>query len=133
MSNYWAGNHDIRVLFGMQSAGQTKDPCNGHFFIRMGAKAIPFLKEISDNYLSKARHLKNIPSAKKCRELLLPQSSWWQGFPDFASWVMPEHTLEREMKKIAHKSDRFEALCEQQGFKSKKSLRGCPFNGRVYF
>jgi len=110
-----AGNHDIRVLFGMRSVGQTEDPHNGHFFIRMGAKAIPFLREIRDEYLSGKDALKGVPDEKICIKRIFPTDSWWQQFPEMASWVMPPESIRREMDKIRYKADRFELLCEQAG------------------
>ncbi|WP_161957602.1 metallophosphoesterase [Mariprofundus sp. EBB-1] len=110
-----AGNHDIRVLFGMRSVGQTEDPHNGHFFIRMGAKAIPFLLEIRDEYLSDNNALKAMPDEETCIKRLFPTEAWWQQFPEMASWVMPPESISREMAKIKHKAERFEMLCEQAG------------------
>ncbi len=45
-----AGNHDIRVMLGMRSVNRKVAPGCEHFFIRMGAKAVPFLKEINDSF-----------------------------------------------------------------------------------
>ncbi|MDQ6991986.1 MAG: metallophosphoesterase family protein [Mariprofundus sp.] len=110
-----AGNHDIRVLFGMRSAGQTHDPYNGHFFIRMGAKAIPFLREIHDEFLSSKHSMKNIPDQQTCSGRLFPTKEWHQQFPTLASWIMPPAAIEREMRKIQYKSERFEKLCAKAG------------------
>jgi len=110
-----AGNHDIRILFGMRSAGHTDDPRNGHFFVRMGAKAIPFLREIRDTYLTDVDALKDIPSDEQCHQFLYPSERWWKQFPDLASWVMPAVAIEREMTKIEYKVSRFEGLCKKAG------------------
>lgn len=110
-----AGNHDIRVLFGMRGAGHTECPRNGHFFIRMGAKAIPFLVEIRDKYLADKDALKSIPSKKHCQQLLYPSEQWFEQFPQLASWVMPQNAIDREMGKIVRKVERFEMLCEKAG------------------
>ncbi|WP_017446170.1 metallophosphoesterase [Gayadomonas joobiniege] len=109
-----AGNHDIRVLFGMRCVGQTDDPRNGHFFIRMGAKAVPFLKEIYDKYISSA-DLKKIPDSDYCQSQLYPSEVWWQNFADLAGWVMPKVAIEREVKKIEKKTERFAAVCADAG------------------
>ncbi len=110
-----AGNHDIRVLFGMRGADLTDDPRNGHFFIRMGAKAVPFLREIRDEYLNKPDALKDIPDEKTCLERLMPSERWWREFPTLAAWVMPENVVIREMRKIEYKSHRFEQVCNKAG------------------
>jgi len=110
-----AGNHDIRVLFGMRSVGLTEDPHNGHFFIRMGAKAIPFLCEIRDEYLLGAQALKGIPDEQTCMNRIFPTENWWQKFPEMASWVMPPASIAREMGKIKQKADKFESLCSEAG------------------
>ncbi|MER2491011.1 metallophosphoesterase [Catenovulum sediminis] len=107
-----AGNHDIRVLFGMRSVGQTDDPRNAHFFIRMGAKAVPFLQEIKEQYLTKT-DLKNTPEQAQCERMLYPQENWWQQFPQLATWVMPQVAIDREMQKINKKVERFSHVCSQ--------------------
>lgn len=109
-----AGNHDIRVLFGMRCVGATDDPRNGHFFIRMGAKAVPFLKEVYDEYISEAE-LKKIPDSEFCKSQLYPSDTWWQNFAQLASWMMPQVAIEREIKKIEKKSERFEEVCRKAG------------------
>jgi len=110
-----AGNHDIRVLFGMRSAGNGADPHNGHFFVRMGAKAIPLLCEIRDGYLGNKHALEGIPSRQECRDKLFPAPIWWQQFPQLASWVMPPQAIDREMRKIRSKVDNFERQCARAG------------------
>ena len=62
-----AGNHDLRVLYGMGTAGRTDDPRNGHFFARMGAKGLPFLQEIRDNYLQADDAYEGIPDEDASR------------------------------------------------------------------
>ncbi|MDX8409059.1 MAG: metallophosphoesterase family protein [Mariprofundales bacterium] len=110
-----AGNHDLRVLFGMRSVGNSADPCNGHFFVRMGAKAIPLLCEIRDGYLDSKHALRSIPSREQCRERLFPAPIWWQQFPQLASWVMPPQAIDREMRKVRDKVANFEQQCAKAG------------------
>ena len=107
-----AGNHDIRVLFGMRSVGNTDDPRNGHFFIRMGAKAVPFLKEICEKYPAAVKRRVKTITEKESAKNLYPQKIWWQQFPDLANWVMPKATIERELGKIEKKTARFEQVLE---------------------
>ena len=128
-----AGNHDLRVLYGMRCAGQTKDPCNGHFFIRMGAKALPFLVEIRDRYLTRKKALKHIPNEQTCLKLLMPQDAWWEAFPEFASWVMPQQTIEREMHKIRKKSDRFTHLCQDVGLSMREAYAAALYWQKLFY
>jgi len=110
-----AGNHDVRVLFGMRSAGLTDDPHNGHFFIRMGVKAIPQLCEIRDHYLADKHALNDIPGKKACRKLLYPGKAWWQQFPRHASALMSDALVAKEVAKIEEKIAAFELACDAAG------------------
>lgn len=110
-----AGNHDIRMMVGMQAIGAEPDPRIDHFFIRMGPKMIPFLVEIRDHYLQGKNALRGIPDTRECRRQLYPPKSWFREFPQLAVWAMPEATIEREVKKLRKKMQVFEAECRQAG------------------
>ena len=110
-----AGNHDVRMMLGVHSVSLPRDPRTDHFFIRMGRKMIPFLKEINQSYLQGANALRGIPSARECRRRLFPPKRWFKEFPRLASWVMPDVTIEREMKKLRDKMDNFEDDCARAG------------------
>ncbi|MDQ6996947.1 MAG: metallophosphoesterase family protein [Mariprofundus sp.] len=110
-----AGNHDVRVLFGMRSAGAGDDAHNGHFFIRMGAKAGPLLREIRDHYLSGPKALKGVPGAKACKKMLYPGEAWWKTFPEHAAGRMPASLIEKELNKIEEKAADFEQVCAAAG------------------
>ncbi|MBN4077177.1 metallophosphoesterase [Mariprofundus ferrooxydans] len=110
-----AGNHDVRVLFGMRSAGLADDPYNGHFFIRMGAKAVPLLLEIRDHYLADKHALDDIPSNKACKKHLYPSKQWWQQFPKHAVAQMPQAMIDKELSKIKEKEVSFEQACAAAG------------------
>lgn len=114
-----AGNHDIRVLFGMRGAGRADDPLNGHFFIRMGKKSIPFLCEIRDNYLSNKGAMKGVPDEQSCRKLLFPDGCWKRHFSKQAAKQMSASSLTQELRKIEQKSTRFVEQCA----KARLSLR----------
>ncbi|MDQ6964703.1 MAG: metallophosphoesterase family protein [Mariprofundales bacterium] len=107
-----AGNHDIRVLFGMQCAGRVDDPLNSHFFIRMGRKAIPFLCEIRDNYLKNSTDL---PSDKECRTLLFPHANWRRQFTKQTANMLSPNALANEIEKIERNSRRFAQQCAKSG------------------
>ena len=110
-----AGNHDVRMMQGINSVGLKPDPRTDHFFIRMGPKMVPFLKEIWDEYLKKGRGLRGIPDLRECRRRLYPGKRWFAEFPQLASWVMPEKSIERELKRLRAKMRGFEAECAKEG------------------
>ena len=110
-----AGNHDIRMMQGIHSVSLEDDPRTDHFFVRMGPKMVPFLKEIWDEYLDGKRGLRGVPDLQECRRRLYPRKRWFSDFPRLASWVMPDKTIEREMKKLRVKMESFERDCERSG------------------
>ncbi len=110
-----AGNHDVRVLFGMVSVGRKRDLLNEHFFIRTGEKIIPLLKEIWDDYLKEDSGLKGIPDKKQCRYRLYPSKDWFEKFPEAAAEKISPPQLKRELERVQKKYDRFEGECEKAG------------------
>ncbi len=110
-----AGNHDVRMTLGVISVGLEPDPRTDHFFIRMGPKMIPFLKEIQRQYLSGKNAYRDIPDEKECRKRLYPTINWFSEFPRLARWVMPDDEVEREMRRLRSKTARFEQLCKSSG------------------
>ena len=110
-----AGNHDVRLMLGIHSLFMEPDIRTAHFFIRMGSKVIPLLKEISDQYLQGAKALRGIPGEKECRRRIYPPKRWFSEFPVIARWVMPDDGIEREMKRLQVKMDRFEGDCRKAG------------------
>jgi hypothetical protein len=110
-----AGNHDIRVKLGIASVGMEPDPRHDHFFIRMGSKAIPMLKEITEVYLQGKGALSGIPSSRDCRRRLYPPKRWFKEFPELASWIMPDKRAAKEVKRLREKIDSFESDCKNAG------------------
>lgn len=110
-----AGNHDVRVLFGMRVVGKHKDGRNEHFFIRTGQKIIPLLREIWDVYLAERDGLKGVPGEKACRQRLYPRDDWFTRFPEIAEGHLLPAQRERELSKIKKKYDRFEKTCARAG------------------
>jgi hypothetical protein len=110
-----AGNHDIRMLLGILTVGMEPDPRIDHFFIRMGPKMVPFLREIRDKYLQGENALHGVPDSRECRRLLYPPKSWFREFPKLAVWAMPEPTIEREVQKLRKKLQGFEVDCAKAG------------------
>ncbi len=110
-----AGNHDVRILLGMREVNQPRNPRNEHFFIRMGAKAVPFLVEIYKQYLSGRESLRGIPGPAECRRRLYPSDRWFDAFPELARKLMQKQTLERELIRIQWKIEHFEEDCDAAG------------------
>ncbi len=103
-----AGNHDIRVKLGIGSINQNKSVKSEHFFIRMGAKAIPFLKEIEQQYLQGKHALKDIPDEQECRKRLYPSEQWFTIFPEQAKGLLSEKIINKELKRLREKTNDFE-------------------------
>lgn len=110
-----AGNHDVRVLFGMIAVGKNEKTKNEHFFIRTGQKIIPLLKEIWDEYFEGKEGLKNIPGKRTCRHKLYPSSDWFDTFPDIAENHLVPPQITRELHRIKKKLETFEEKCEKSG------------------
>ena len=116
-----AGNHDVRVMLGMRSVGHDHEPGCEHFFIRMGAKAVPFLKEISDKYLAHAHSLKHIPGQAQCERQLYPPAQWFDEFPLKAADLLPEKVIQKELRRVREKQEDFEKQCEQAGLSIRRA------------
>jgi len=109
-----AGNHDVRVLFGMLSANRNNDVFNEHFFIRTGEKIIPLLKEIWDQYLKNGNGLKGVPSVTECKRHLYPRKSWFKEFPKAAQGKLSSPQIKRELDRLHRKYNRFEGRCKSE-------------------
>ena len=110
-----AGNHDVRILLGMREVNQPRNPRNEHFFIRMGAKAVPLLMEIHNQYLAGHGALRGIPGTVECRRRLYPSARWFDIFPELACKTIQKQTLERELIRIRWKIEHFEEDCDAAG------------------
>lgn len=115
-----AGNHDLRLFLGIRSVFMRKDPRTEHFFVRMGAKAVPLLKEVYDNYLDNKASLNGIPDNESCREILYPSEKWFEEFPRIAQWSMSSPAVKRETSRIRKKIDKFEDNCTEAGLSLRK-------------
>ena len=116
-----AGNHDIRVMLGMRSVNRENDPGCEHFFIRMGAKAVPFLKEINDRYLEHAYSLKDIPGKQQCEQRLYPPGRWFDVFPLEVADLLPQQVIEKELQRVKEKQEDFVEQCEQAGLSIRRA------------
>jgi len=116
-----AGNHDVRVMLGMRSVNREAAPGCDHFFIRMGAKAVPFLKEINDNYLAHAHSMKHVPGRAQCEQRLYPAERWFDEFPLEAAALLPQKMIEKELRRVKEKKEDFEAQCENIGLSIRRA------------
>jgi hypothetical protein len=116
-----AGNHDIRVMLGMRSVNREDALECKHFFIRMGAKAVPFLKEINDSYLSAAHSLKGVPGKAQCKQRLFPPEQWFDVFPSKAAELLPDKVVKKEMQRIREKRKDFEMQCDEIGLSLRRA------------
>lgn len=110
-----AGNHDVRVMFGMVSVSNKRDVLNEHFFIRTGEKIIPLLEEVWNEYLRYGKGLKGIPDDKECRRRLYPDKAWFEEFPKAAAGTLSAEQIQRELDRIDKKYERFEEKCGELG------------------
>jgi len=116
-----AGNHDVRVMLGMRSVNRDDAIRCKHFFIRMGAKAVPFLKEINDSYLLAAHSLKGVPGKEKCKQRLYPPEQWFDVFPVKAADLLTEKIIEKEVRRIRQKKLEFEEQCDLAGISIRRA------------
>ena len=116
-----AGNHDVRVMLGMRSINRDDGPECDHFFIRMGAKAVPFLKEINDSYLLRAHSLKDIPGKQQCEQRLFPAEQWFDEFPLSVADLLPQKIIEKELRRVIEKREDFEVQCENVGLSTRRA------------
>lgn len=109
-----AGNHDLRLLLGLRVLDLNRDPRTEHFFLRMGPKVVPLLKEVYEHYLEGKRHrMRGIPDEQKCRQKLYPSNRWFNEFPKVAEWMMADEAVEREITRMRKKLDLFAARCAE--------------------
>ncbi len=110
-----AGNHDVRLLNGIRSLSLEREPLTEHFFVRLGPKVVPLLKEVRSRYLKGRNALRGVPSKQNCRRQLFPSSRWFDEFVKEAVWVMPAPGIEREIMRMREKMAGFEAACNRGG------------------
>jgi hypothetical protein len=115
-----AGNHDLRLLLGIRAMGMSRDPRTEHFFLRMGPKVVPLLKEVHDEYLKGKNLMRHVPGSKECKRRLYPSERWFDEFPRYAQWVMSERAVARELSRIKKKYERFEQVCDEAGLSMRK-------------
>lgn len=109
-----AGNHDLRTYIGLACAGAS-DPRHAHLFIRTGKKAVPFFKEIFDQYIAGANRDWLQISDEDVRSYLLPDEQWCRDFPDAAQGLVSAAGIAKEIRRIEEKSREFVETCTRLG------------------
>lgn len=124
-----AGNHDVRLLLGLQAMNQHGNPRSEHFFVRMGPKVMPLFREVYDEYLRGTdKPLQGVPDAQRCRELLCPGPDWAEAFAEVAKGQVSEEAIARELHRTGKKIAGFERACADSGLSVRElyaSARQC--------
>ena len=109
-----AGNHDIRLYMGLKTLVDDQ-PHSKHFFVRMGTKVIPLLREIYDEYLRETQTSHHLPSVEQCRKHLFPAAGWYKSFHTAVHKSLAPEVIDLEVRKIKKKWSHFEANCDKHG------------------
>ncbi len=109
------GNHDIRLLMGLRAMALKRDTLTEHFFVRMGPKVVPLLKEIHTEYLGGKKKLRGVPDKQACRQALYPSPDWFDEFPKKAAHSISKAGIEREITRMRKKIKIFEKTCDEAG------------------
>ena len=110
-----AGNHDLRLRMGLLAITRKKDVGNQHFFVRMGKKIVPLFKEVFEQYLEGTKWEKKVPDEETCRKKLFPDEDWFNEFPFHAAGFLTAEGIDREVRKMHTKVDKFERHCLEAG------------------
>ena len=108
------GNHDLRLYLALRSLEVDRDHSSAHFFVRMGSKGIPLLREVYERYLAQGHPLLNhAPPEDECRRLLFPGDDWAASFDKALGEQLSALAMTKEVSRIAEKQDSFEDACHQ--------------------
>ncbi len=116
-----AGNHDLRVKIGIYSVNHRSKLTNEHFFLRMGKKAIPFLREIEREYLQHKHAYDHIPSEKECKKRLHPSADWFKHFDEKSSHLLSSKAIKKELRRMQEKAERFAHQLQQANLDYRKA------------
>jgi hypothetical protein len=119
-----AGNHDIRLLMGLNALTQEKEPGDEHFLLRMSPKVIPLIKEVHDHYILGHGRMSKIPGSKACKEFLYPSERWFDEFPKHSAQLLSELAIDKELQKMKKKTENFESACDDAGLCIRRAYAG---------
>ncbi|WP_111979931.1 metallophosphoesterase [Algibacillus agarilyticus] len=106
-----AGNHDMRLLLGLRAISTPKDVTSEHFFIRMGTKVIPLLKEVQQEFVTDTDYEQITLTEQECKAELFPRDNWCEAFSEAVKTRLSGKAIENEIKKTSKKINGFEASC----------------------
>ncbi|MCB9916350.1 MAG: metallophosphoesterase [Planctomycetes bacterium] len=108
-----AGNHDVRALVGMFSAGaQSTDLA--HLFVRMGNKAVPLFSELVREFGIEHQPL-GARGEDAAHEKLFPPPSWFEDYPRVAEGIVPPDKIEQELVRMRQKCHLMLDSCHAAG------------------
>lgn len=105
-----AGNHDMRLLLGLQSLSLPRDLEHEHLFLRMGPKVVPLLQEVFEQNLGR-RISADVPDEAECQRRLYPRDNWEAEFSAAHAAELGDEALLREVSGIRKKRLRFAKAC----------------------
>lgn len=109
-----AGNHDIRLYAGLRAIDFMNDPCQAHFFVRMGRKVIPLFAEIYQKY---GQHLPAVTlTDAEIRAKLFPNKDWLNRFPMAAKPFLSAKKIHKECQQITRKQQDFTQAWSKLGY-----------------
>lgn len=115
-----AGNHDLRLLLGLEALTVKRGSLNAHMFVRMGKKVLPLLKEIHDRHVDTDRDMANLPDEATCVAQIMPGKQWEDEFPKAARRYMNEAAIDREIKRLRRKTRTFMEWAGDFGLSARK-------------
>lgn len=105
-----AGNHDVRAVVGMTSAGET-DTRLAHLFVRMGKKSVPLFSELCRAYVNEAELDLSPAREAELMAYYYPDDAWYGAFPSVAKGLIPDKKIAMELKRIREKTLDFKQHC----------------------
>jgi len=110
-----AGNHDLRLLLGLEALTVKRGSLNAHMFVRMGKKVLPLLKEVYDRHVDADRAMAALPDEATCVAQIMPGKKWENEFPRAARRYMNDAAIEKEIKRLRRKTRTFMEWAEDAG------------------
>ncbi len=117
-----AGNHDLRLWVGLRALDMKDEARTEHFFLRLGPKVVPLLKEVYELYLVGDRSsLRDIPGERQCRRKLYPSKRWFREFPEVAEGTLSDAAVDRELTRMRKKGVLFAKHCARADLSMRKA------------
>jgi len=125
-----AGNHDIRLYAGLSAMDFMADPCQSHFFVRMGRKVIKLFEEV---YLTYCSNLAEVTlTDAEIRAKLFPGKDWSNRFRIDAKPFLSAKKIHKECQQIARKQQDFTQAWSELGFNLKQLYQAVEQTRRLF-